>query len=230
MKKIAIFGYNRLSFEAISRLDTALYHVLLIESDENRAALALAQGFSVTSIDFRNDEALRAIGIGRDIEVLFCFLPEDGDNVFLILSARAIDAGLSIISIVEHPDSAQKLIAAGANKVINPYEICGRKIHELIKKPDMTHILDHTLFGRHDLNMAEVQIMPGSNLENSYICDLNLNDRYNLILIGIVGKEFGEDLHFSIAEKQQQLSVGDILVVMGPSREINAFKKEVNNV
>ncbi|NOQ36312.1 MAG: TrkA family potassium uptake protein, partial [Methylococcaceae bacterium] len=111
-----------------------------------------------------------------------------------------------------------------------PYEICGRKIHELIKKPDMTNILDHTVFGRHDLNMAEIEIPKGCYLEGSYVCDLNLNEKHNLILIGIVDKELGEELHFSIGEKQHKIDATDILVVMGPSREIKAFKKEVNNV
>jgi voltage-gated potassium channel len=148
---------------------------------------------------FRNDDELRAIGIGAEIAIIFCFFPHDGDNVFLTISARALDKNLTIIAVIENREAGEKLIAAGANKIIDPYEICGRKIHELIKKPDMTNILDHTVFGRHDLNMAEIEIPVGSYLQDSYVCNLNLNEQYNLILIGIVDKELGEDLHFSIS-------------------------------
>jgi voltage-gated potassium channel len=230
MKKIAIFGYNRISYEVMSRLDKNVYEVLLVETDQTRTALASQNGFDAVSIDFRSDDDLREIGIGQNIDVIFCFLPEDGDNVFLILSARAIDEKIFIITLIENSTSTEKLLAAGANKIIDPYEICGKKIYELIKKPDMTHILDHTVFGRHDLNMAEIEIKSGSCLENSYIGDLNINETYNLILIGIVDKSLGNDLHFSISEKQHQLKSGDILVVMGPTREIKAFKKEVSHV
>lgn len=227
MKKVAIFGYNRLAVEAMSRLDKELYQMLVIEPDEKLAALASADGFDTRVIDFRNDDELRAIGIGSEIAIIFCFFPHEGDNVFLTISARALDKKLTIIAVIENREAGEKLIAAGANKIIDPYEICGRKIHELIKKPDMTNILDHTVFGRHDLNMAEIEIPAGSYLQNTYVCDLNLNDEHNLILIGIVDKELGEDLHFSINEAPHRLDAGDVLVVMGPSREIKAFKNQV---
>jgi len=58
---------------------------------------------------------------------------------------------------------------------------------------------------------------------------LSLNEQFNLVLIGIVDKELGDKLHFAIGEKDHKLDAGDILVVLGPSREINAFKQEVTN-
>lgn len=229
MKKVAVFGYNRLAIEAMVRLDKEIYQILVIEPDQKLAALAIADGFDTRIIDFRDDDALRAIGIGSEVAILFCFFPHEGDNVFLTISARALDKNLTIIAVIENREAGEKLIAAGANKIIDPYEICGRKIHELIKKPDMTNILDHTVFGRHDLNMAEIEIPPHSYLIGYYVSHLNLNEQYNLILIGIVDRELGEDLHFSINEKQHRLDAGDVLVVMGPSREIKAFKNQVHN-
>jgi voltage-gated potassium channel len=128
---------------------------------------------------------------------------------------------------VDKAQSAEKLIAAGANKIIDPYQICGQKIHELITKPDIANIIDHTVFGRHDLHVAEILIPENSYLENTFTSELTLNEKHNLVLLGVVDKELGDDLHFSIGEKDHKLDPGDIIVVMGPSREIKAFKKEV---
>ncbi len=230
MKKIAVFGYNPLSFEAISRLDQDLYDIVVVETDPALVLLAEENGFQLISVDFRSDDNLKAIGIGRDIAIIFCFLPEDSANVFLTLSARAIDKDLDIIAIVEAPQSAEKLIAAGANKIIDPYQICGQKIHNLLKKPEITHIMEHTVFGRHDLHVAEIVIPENSILENTYSSDLTLIEQYNLVLIGIIDKELGEALHFSIDEKDHKLDADDIIVVLGPSRDIKAFKKEVSHV
>ena len=77
--------------------------------------------------------------------------------------------------------------------------------------------------------MAEIEIPTGSYLQGDYVCNLNLNEQHNLILIGIVDKELGEDLHFSINEKQHKLDAGDVLVVMGPAQEIKNFKKQVHS-
>ncbi len=230
MKNIAVFGYNRLSVEAIKRLDGHSHNIIVIDSDDTRLKLATAKGLNTAAIDFRSDDDLKTLGIGTLIDTLFCFFPEDSENVFLILSARVIDKNLNIISIIENPDSAEKLIAAGANKIIDPYQICGRKIHDLIKKPDITHIIDHTVFGRQDLHIAEVIIPEHCFLENTYASQLKLNENYNLILIGIVDKELGEELHFAIGEQDHVLNAGDILVILGPSREIRAFKKKVTYV
>ncbi len=230
MKKIVVFGYNSLSYEAISRLDQKSHDILIIETDPSLKKLASKRGFKTENIDFRSDEDLKSIGIGHDVNIIFCFLPQDSANVFLTLSARAIDKNLDIIAIVESAQASEKLIAAGANKIIDPYQICGQKIHELIKKPDITNIIDHTVFGRDDLHIAEVIIPIGSYLENTYSSKLSLNEQFNLVLIGIVDKELGDNLHFAIGEKDHKLDAGDIIVVLGPSREIKAFKQGVANV
>lgn len=230
MKNIVVFGFNRLSLEAMTRMDSESHNIVIAEHDAERVARATENGFTAVVVDFRNDDELKAIGLGKSIDTLFCFLPEDSENVFLTLSARSMDQNLTIIAIVEDPDAAEKLIAAGANKVIDPYEICGRKIHEILKKPDIAQIIDQTVFGRHDLHVAEIEIGENSVLENTYSSQLRLNEEHNLVLIGIVDKELGEDLHFAISEHDHRLNAGDILVILGPSRDIRAFKKKVAHV
>ncbi|MDD4913758.1 MAG: NAD-binding protein [Methylococcales bacterium] len=229
MKQVAVFGYNRLSYEVVSRLDPENYRILIIDLDPVQIALARDNGLETASIDFRSDEDLKSIGIGSGIDTLLCFFDQDSDNVFLTLSARALDSELNIIAIIDSPESAEKLLAAGANKIIDPYEICGRKIHDMLKRPDITDIFDHTVFGQHDLHLAEVVLPENSYLENSYASHLELSAKYNLILIGIVNKQISDKLHFVVEEFDRRLSVGDILVILGPAREIRAFKRDVEN-
>ncbi|GAB6139486.1 hypothetical protein JCM14076_02150 [Methylosoma difficile] len=230
MKRIAVFGYSSLSFEAMNRLKSDKYALIFIAKDEQEAALVEDKGFHARVIDFKNDDDLRAIGIGTDIDIIFCFYPEDSDNVFLTISARALDKNVSIIAIVDDPESAPKLLAAGANKIIDPYEICGRKTHEMLIRPDISTILDNTVFGRHDLKMAQIEIPPDSILENVKTSDLNLKEKHNLILIAVVDKALGDQLHFVIGGNHHELNAGDVLVVMGPSSEIKQFKNEVEGV
>lgn len=230
MKRIAVFGYSVMSLEAMGRLNQEQYSLIFIGKNDAEAALVAEKGFETKVIDFRNDEALRSIGIGTDVDILFCFYPKDFDNVFLTISARALDKNITIVAIVDDPESAEKLLAAGANKIIDPYEICGRKTHEMLTKPDITNILDNTVFGRHDLKMAQIEIPKGSCLENTKTSALKLNEKHDLILIGVVDRELGDQLHFAIREKEHCLNAGDVLVVMGPAREIKAFKKEVEQL
>ncbi len=229
MKRVAIFGYNPMSYEAISRIDQARYQLVVLDHNPAHIELAHENGFETALADFRSDDDLRAVGIGRDIDTLFCFFEEDSQNVFLTLSARALDAELKIIAIVYSPESAEKLRVAGANKLIDPYEICARKIHDMLKRPDISDIFDHAVFGRHDLNLAEVVIPDDSYLIGQCVSQLQLSSQYNLILIGIVNQRRAEPLRFVVEDTHCELVKGDILVILGPEREIRAFKQDVEN-
>jgi voltage-gated potassium channel len=229
MKQVAVFGYNRMSYEVISRLDKDLYKILVIDEDPAQLSIAVDAGLQTASINFRSDDDLKSVGIGSEIDTLFCLFDKDSDNVFLTLSARALDPELMIIAIVDSPESASKLLAAGANKIIDPYEICGRKIHDILKRPDINDIFEHTVFGRHDLHLAEVVVLENSFLVGCHANQLDLSSHYNLILIGIVNKQISEELHFVVEDIDRRLSVGDILVILGPSRDIRTFKKDVEN-
>lgn len=231
MKKrnIAIFGYNLFSFELASRLhDDKDHEIIILDSAPDKVSQALEQGFKAAIVDYRSDESLEQIGIGRNIDIIFCCLPEDGENVFLTITARAMNSRLEIISIVDAPDSANKLITAGANKIINPYEISARKIFSMVTRPKLTLMMDEIVFGRADLHIAEIEIPRGSKLANTRASDLHLDTQHNLILLGIVDYELGEELHFALGEQEHQLDPGDVLLVMGPSREIRAFSKEIS--
>ncbi len=226
-KLIAIFGYNRLSFELITLLNEKQNKLIILDADPEKIEQALQKGLPAQLMDYRQDEDLITLGIGSSVETLFCYLEQDSENVFLSLSARTLDKRLNIISIVNHPDSVEKLLAAGANKIINPYEICSHKTYQLLTKPSITWILDEAVFGRADLYMSDITIPERSILEDTLTSQLHLNQRFNLFLIGVIDKELGEKLYFSLGGQDHKLDAGDILVVLGANRDIKKFKKEI---
>ena len=230
MKRIAVFGYSVMSVTVMKRLRSDNYQLLFVGQNQQEVELMTAQGFEAQAIDFRNDEDLNAIGIGSGIDIIFCFFTADSDNVFLTLSARALAIDLTIIAVIDDPDSADKLLAAGANKIINPHEICGRKVHEILTQGDISMILDNTVFGQHDLNMAQIEIPSSSYLENQFVSSLKLNFSYNLILLGVVDRNKTNLLQLAIDEQAQPLVAGDMLIVLGSRENIQVFKDNVGRV
>ena len=226
-KLIAIFGYNNMSLELINQLHEKQHTLLVLDADPAKIDQALQKNIPAQLMDYRQDEDLIALGIGAQVETLFCFLEKDSENVFLILSARALDKNLKIISVVNQPESAEKLLAAGATKIIDPFEICSNKAYQLLTNPSITWVLDEVVFGRADLHMAEIIIPQNSLLDQSCTSGLHLNEKYNLFLIGVVDKELGDKLYFSLGEQDHKLDAGDILVVLGANRDIRKFKLEI---
>jgi voltage-gated potassium channel len=227
--KLVLFGCNPLGLEVARRLAAGARKFMIVDSDDSMFERAEQEGFHTMKVDYTDDDALRVVGIGDDVDTIFCMLPEDSDNVFLAISARTLDQGLRIVAVCRTPDAGAKLRAAGADKVIDPYEISGSRVHELIARPAVADILEHTVFGRHDLNIAEITIPPNSWLNQRRLSELKEKLRQNLLLLGVVDLELGNELIFGTRGINHKLDSGDVLVVIGARHQIEAFRADLNS-
>ena len=91
--------------------------------------------------DATQDELLVKAGIDR-ARGLICALPTDADNVFIVLSARSLNASIQIVSRASQASSVMKLKKAGADKVIMPDKIGGTHMATLVTKPDVIEFID----------------------------------------------------------------------------------------
>jgi len=226
--RYALFGCSPLAIEVAWRLSLARLPFVMLDSDAGRVEDARREGLVAERIDYTEDDALRAAGIGSHIEGMFCLLGEDSENVFLAISARALDPGLRIVAVCQAPEAAAKLLAAGADKV-DPYEISGARVHELIERPEVVELMEHTVFGLQDLNIAEVTIPSGSWVHGVRLSELRQHMRQNVILLGVVDLERGKDLIFSTRGIDHNLDPHDVLVVIGPSRDVNDFRAMIES-
>lgn len=222
---IALFGYYRSAVEVATYLRTSDYRVVIIDDHQGNLEKAKKAGFETAEIDFRNDSELAKVGLGETIDTIFCLFPNDADNVFLTLSARALAPGIRIFSIAHGKSAVPNLHAAGANKVIETQEISGLRIWDIITRPIVTAILDHTLFGQANLNVAELQIPLGSPFVGKQFTELKLETKYNLILLGMVDEALEEHFVYSKSVQNAFLKAGDILVVIGPIDACNNLRQ-----
>ncbi len=227
--RYALFGCNPLAIEVAWRLSMVKQAFVLLDRDPALVALAREEGLSAEHIDYTDDDALRAVGIGGHIEGVFCLLGEDSENVFLAISARAMDPNLRIVAVCQAPAAAAKLLAAGADKVVDPYEISGARVHELIERPEVVELMEQTVFGLQDLNIAEVTIPAGSWLHGVRLSQLRRHMVQNVILLGVVDLERGKELIFSTRGIDHNLDYQDVLVVIGPGRDVDAFRKMIES-
>lgn len=92
--------------------------------------------------DATDDEVLLSAGINK-AKALITALPEDADNVYIVLSARSLSNSIQIISRSSNPGSTTKLRKAGADSVISPDKIGGTHMTTLVSKPDVIEFIDY---------------------------------------------------------------------------------------
>jgi voltage-gated potassium channel len=222
--KLAVFGCNALALDVARRLKQADNDFVMVDSDEALVQAAREEGFRAEHLDYTDDDALRKLGLGGDIEGVFCLLREDSDNVFLAITARALDPETRIVAICREPEASGKLLAAGADKVVDPYAISGARAYDLIARPDVVELLEETVFGQQDLNIAEITIPPSSWVHGVRLSEVRRRMTQNILLLGVVDAEHGQDLIFSTRNIDHNLDVGDILVVIGAREPVRAFR------
>jgi len=224
---IAIFGYYRSAVEVAAYLRAREHRIIIIDDNKDNLDKARRAGFETAEMDYRDDAELEKLGLGSKIDTLFSLFPDDAENVFLTISARALAPDLQIFAVAHDHRSTPNLRAAGADKVIETEAITGHRIWDIMNRPVVTAILDRTLFGQADLNIAEIPVPQGSFLDGVCVGRTDLGSHYDLVLTGLVDQDGRE--HF-IHEKdvpEMPLKPETILLVIGPADAIERLKQDL---
>ena len=223
--KILLFGFNKFAIEIASKLHLQGHTFAIIDNDASLLTQGKKLGFDLQIADYSDDEVLLKLGIGENVKFVFTLFEEDVKNVFLTLSIRALDAKVQIISTTHTKDAIHKLEIAGATTILDPYQITGKKIYNLITQPEVMQVIDATIFGKEDINMEQIAITAHSPLSNLMLQECPI-EQYNILLIGLHDKEMKEKFIFITEGHNHKLDHGDILVVIGESAEIERFKMD----
>jgi voltage-gated potassium channel len=223
---ILLFGFTRSSIEIAKELASKEYTFTMIDNDPNLVAKAKIEGLSLKILDYTDDDLLQHEGIGENVSFVFALFDDDAKNVFLTLSVKSLDPEVNIIALTHTKDAIHKLEIAGANTILDPYQISGKKIYKLITQPEVMSIIDATVFGYHNISMEQLTITDHSTLNGCMIDTIYPIEGYNLLLVGIHDKELKKQFIFITEGHNHRLDAGDILVVIGESEEITRYKKE----
>ena len=153
-----VCGYGRNGRQAVTRLKRHQQAYVVIEQNEqlitdNEKEILFLKG------DALKDDILLAAGIKR-AKNLISALPDDADNLFVVLSARQLKPEIDIVSRVSEENNQSKLALAGANHVIMPDKIGGDYMAALLTVPDLIHFLGNLDWWKDEIspNVEEVDL------------------------------------------------------------------------
>ena len=132
-----ICGYGRIGLMLARELKAGGKRFVVLERNPARQAQAMADDHVCLLGDATEEQSLRQAGIER-AAVLASVLPDDALNVFITLSARSLNARLTIIARGEAASTERKLLQAGANRVVMPTQIGAERIAEIILFPELS--------------------------------------------------------------------------------------------
>jgi len=142
-RHVILCGFGRNGQQAARTLKNHNMPFVVIEKEEESMEKALPFFPELVYLvgDGTDDDLLKRAGIEK-ATALITALPVDADNVFIVLSARALNQKLRIISRASEESSYPKLRKAGADNVIMPDKIGGSHMATLVSKPDVIEFMD----------------------------------------------------------------------------------------
>ena len=184
-----VCGYGRNGMQASVRLKTYNRPFVVIERDREIIEKYENEVLFVEG-DANDDNVLIQAGVDRATNLIVT-LPDDAENLFVVLSARQINKDLFIISRASLVNSQKKLELAGANKVIMPDKIGGDHMASLVVIPDLITFMDKlSVEGEHTTNLEEVPIEDfADQVQANSLRELDLRRRTGCTIIGYIAPD-----------------------------------------
>ncbi len=223
---IIICGYGRNGKQAATKLLAYKKPFVVIEKNKEIAEKYMSEDIPFIVGNANEDEILRQAGIDR-AKTLISALPNDADNLFVVLSARQINTNLCIISRASQETSYEKLKLAGANNVILPDKIGGDHMASLVVVPDLVEFIDNlSIIGKNTINIEEVPVeMLYNTTRPKSIKDMDFRHETGCTVIGYKSPD-GE---YTINPDANQVLVPNSkIIVLGRPEQINKLNNLYN--
>lgn len=218
---IIVCGAGESGSHVIKELIKKEANFIVIENDPDVIEELKGQNVLYIEDDATNEEALLTARV-KEASGLITTLPTDADNVFVVLTARVLNPSLHIISKNHEMSSRKKLIRAGANNVVSPDEIGGKKMANLMLSPHVQFFVDNIIDTKNmSINMEEVIIHEGSELLGKKLRNSEIAERAGLIVLAI---RRGEDEFIFNPKADEVLRMEDKLIVVGSKEQIEKLE------
>ncbi|MEY8868286.1 MULTISPECIES: potassium channel family protein [Meridianimaribacter] len=223
---IIICGYGRNGSQAAKKLIAYEKDFVVIEKDKEIIDKFQSELVSFIQGNANEDEILLQAGIDR-ASTLISALPNDADNLFVVLSARQINKDLTIISRASQQTSYNKLKLAGANNVILPDMIGGDHMASLVVVPDLIEFIDNlSIVGKANINIEEIAVEKLYNPSTiKTLRDLDLRKKTGC---NVIGFKDGQGDYIVNPEADIELVPKSKIIVLGRPEQIKKLNSLYN--
>jgi len=215
-------GYGRVGSTVARELEHAGVPVVVIDSHAPSTDLAAREGHLIVEGDATHDDVLVEAGIAR-AKALITTVDTDATNVYVTLSARALNPKLFIVARANEEGSEAKLRQAGADRAVSPYTRAGRQIAELATRPRVADFIDFALsHGQLQFSIEELEVAADGPLAGQTVADLAGRGIHVMAIVRHGPGQF--DTH---APMDRVLAAGDQLIVSGTAEDLRILRESI---
>ena len=206
-----ICGAGRVGSHLIRSLRAVDGVFVVIESDQRKVEALMDIGVPVLLRDATLEESLMEAGVKHARGLATC-LPDDADNVYVVLTARDLNPNIHIVARAAEEQAENKLIRAGANRVVAPTIIGGHRMAMALTKPAVGDFLDSVTANHLELGFEQLEVDPVSSLVDRKLSETVIRSELNIVIVSI-RRDNGEIIFNPSGETK--IEGGDMLIAIG---------------
>jgi voltage-gated potassium channel len=211
-----ICGAGRVGSRIIRELRREKCPFVAIERDQQKVVDLVEQGAHIIVGDATLEEVLKEAGVERARALAAC-LPDDADNLYVVLLARDLNEKLHIVARAVEEQAEPKLVRAGANRVVSPTIIGSRRMAEALMKPALADFMDSITAENLDLGFDEVELQPNSIYVGRKLKYTNIRSDLDVVIIAIRRRN-GQMIFNPTGDAV--LEAGDMLIAIGRAESL----------
>lgn len=219
-----VCGFGRVGRNSALELQRAGVPFIVMDRDEGRVETAMHSGMIAVLADSTRDESLREAGVQR-ARGLIAALATDADNLFVILSAKNLNASLTVVTRAAEEDAEEKLRRAGADTVFAPYSMTGHRLAQALLRPHVAQFLDFTTKNVGlDVAIEQVRVEEGAEFVGKTLGEMQIRRELGIIILAI-RKADGEMIFNPPAETE--ICAHDFLIAMGEQPNLRGLESRL---
>lgn len=219
-----VCGAGRVGRHIAMEISSRKLPCVVIEKDPMRAQWAQEREMPLIIGDASSEQVLRDARI-EQARGLASAVTSDAQNVYIVLTARGLAPNLPIIARASEDDAESKLLRAGANSVISPYNYAGQSMARMLTRPHVQHFIDLALSPLSDagldLQIEEVRVEEKSQLAGTTLAEAEIRGRLGIIILAI--RRHSGRLEFNPGP-DHRIAAGDFLIAMGDTQKLKQLE------
>jgi voltage-gated potassium channel len=216
-----VCGYGRVGSTVAQELIQSGHRLVVIDILSESLERAAADGHLVVEGDATDDATLLAAGL-MSARGLVTTIDSDANNVYVTLSARALRRELFIVARANLSGSEAKLLQAGADRVVSPYTMAGRRIAELASRPRVVDYIDAALaHGNLSFSLEEVLVTDDGPLVGVTVGELRDD---GVVTLAILQREGSYEAN---PHADRALTAGESVIASGSTEALAALRARV---
>jgi voltage-gated potassium channel len=213
-----ICGLGRVGQEIAFELYNDKADFIVIDNAEEPIALCKQNNWLYIQGDASSDEVLTEAGI-KIAKALFAALDTESENVYITLSAKALNPRIFVVARATKYETISKLERAGADRVVSPQIIGGKRMVALAKQPTVIDFLDTILSsGELEISLAEITVNPSCKIDGITIKEASEKYQFGALVVSVV--EVGDKVLVNKAGADTVIKSGQKLIVVGTLEQI----------